>query len=45
MAYLVNVDSGQVVVIADNISQLDEKLKEAGFLYYEIEISGIDLIS
>jgi len=37
MAYLVNVDFGQIIVIADNISEVDNKIKEAGIFNYEIE--------
>jgi hypothetical protein len=37
MAYLLNVDLGQIVVFANSISELDVKVREAGFLHYEIE--------
>ena len=37
MAYLVNVDFGQILVIANNISEVDKKIKEAGIFHYEIE--------
>ena len=37
MAYLVNVDFGQILVIADNISEVDKKIKEAGIFHYEVE--------
>jgi hypothetical protein len=37
MAYLVNVDFGQILVMANNISEVDKKIKEAGIFSYEIE--------
>ena len=44
MGFLVTVsDFGEIFVIADNISQLDNKLKEAGIYHYEIEKS-IDIV-
>lgn len=35
--YLVNVDIGQILVIADNINEVDKKIKDAGIFSYEIE--------
>ena len=40
----VNVDSDPIIVIADNITQLDEKLTEYGISNYEIESSNLDVI-
>jgi len=37
MAYLVNVDFGQILVMANNISEVDKKIEEAGIFHYEIE--------
>jgi hypothetical protein len=37
MAYLVNVDFGQILVMANNISEVDKKITEAGIFNYEIE--------
>lgn len=36
-AYLVNVDFGQILVMANSISEVDKKIKEAGIFHYEIE--------
>lgn len=37
MAFLINVDLGQIVVIADNLSEFERKVNEAGIHFYEIE--------
>jgi hypothetical protein len=43
MAYLLNVDLGQIIVIADNLSELDRKVKEVGIHHYESVIDYVIL--
>lgn len=39
-AYLVNVDSGQIVVMAENIASAFDKLDDAGFKNYSFDKSN-----
>lgn len=44
-AYLVNVDYGQIVVIAENIAEVFDKLEEAGFKGYSLaKHSSLDVL-
>jgi hypothetical protein len=44
-AYLVNVDYGQIVVMAENIAEVFDKLDEAGFKGYSLaKHSSLDVL-
>lgn len=44
-AYLVNVDYGQIVVMAENIAEVFDKLEEAGFKGYSLaKHSSLDVL-
>lgn len=44
-AYLVNVDYGQIVVMAENIAEVFDKLEEAGFKGYSLaKNSSLDVL-
>ena len=44
-AYLVNVDYGKIVVMGQNIAEVFDKLKEAGFKGYSLEKhSSLDVL-
>lgn len=37
MAYVLTVNTGKIVIIANSLSEMDKKATEAGFAWYEIE--------